>query len=206
MKITAVIPAYNEEESITEIVKKTIKYVDEVVVIDDGGTDKTSERATEAGARVIREHVNRGVLYATQRGLAEATGDIIVTLDADGQHNPEEIPQLIKPILDEEVDLVMGKRPSSPFFSERVFTALTNLKVPCGDACTGFRAIRRDFAQKMDLHGSCLCGTFVLEGTRVGARVATVPISIRERQHGDRKVKTEHIKQFFWILYDIFRL
>ena len=75
MKITAVIPAYNEEESITEIVKNTLKYVDEVVVVDDGGTDKTSERATEAGARMIREHVNRGVLHAIQRGLDEATGD-----------------------------------------------------------------------------------------------------------------------------------
>lgn len=64
MKITAVIPAHNEEESITEIVERTLKYVDEVVVVDDGGTDKTSERATEAGARVIREHVNRGVLHA----------------------------------------------------------------------------------------------------------------------------------------------
>jgi len=206
MKITAVIPAHNEEESITEIVERTLKYVDEVVVVDDGGTDKTSERATEAGARVIREHVNRGVLHATQRGLAEATGDVIVTLDADGQHSPEEIPPLIKPILDEAADLVMGKRPTSPIFSERVFTALTNLKVPCGDACTGFRAIRRDIAQKMDLHGSCLCGTFVLEGARVGARVASVPVSITERQHGDRKVNTEHIKQFFWVLYDILRI
>ena len=59
MKITAVIPAYNEE-IITEIVERTLKYVDEVVVVDDGGTDKTLEKAIEAGARVIREHVNRG--------------------------------------------------------------------------------------------------------------------------------------------------
>jgi len=71
MKITAVIPAYNEEESITEIVERTLRYVDEVVVVDDGGADKTSEWATEAGARVIRERVNRGVIHATLRGLAE---------------------------------------------------------------------------------------------------------------------------------------
>jgi len=205
MKVTAVIPAYNEEESIADIVLRTLKHVDEVVVVDDGGTDKTSERAAEAGARVIREPVNRGVFHATQRGLAEAGGDIIVTLDADGQHSPEEIPQLIKPILDGDADLVMGKRPTSPFFSERVLTALTNFKVPVDDACTGFRAVRKTIARKMNLHGSCLCGTFVLEGARAGARVASVPISVRERLHGERRVRTEHIKQFFWVLYDIIR-
>ena len=203
MTVSAVIPAYNEEKTIEAVVKGALSHVDEVLVLDDGSTDNTARRAEEAGARVLKQ-LNAGVLKATERGLGEATGDIIVTLDADGQHDPSEIPMLIEPILRGEADLVMGIRLELPYLSERMLTSLTSMRVPIGDASTGFRAVRREIAKKMSLHGACLCGTFVLEAHRRGARVAGVPISIKERE-GERRIQTRHFRQFFTVLLDVLK-
>ena len=203
MTVSAVIPAYNEEKTIEAVVKGALSYVDEALVVDDGSTDDTARRAEDAGARVLKQQ-NAGVLKATERGLGEAAGDIIVTLDADGQHDPSEIPSLIEPILRGEADLVMGIRPELPYLSERILTSLTSMRVPIGDASTGFRAVRREIARKMSLHGACLCGTFVLEAHRRGARVAGVPISIKERE-GERRIQTRHFRQFFAVLLDVLK-
>lgn len=201
--ISVVIPAYFEEKTIGDIVQRSLPYADEVLVVNDGSTDETTARATESGARVVELPENRGVLRATQVGLKEATGDIIVTVDADGQHDPSEIPKVVRPIVDGEAELVMGVRPSFPYFSEKILTWLTNLKTPVEDASTGFRAVTKDVAQKMELHGKCMCGTFVLEAFKHGARVSSVPITIKEREHGNRRIQTEHFAQFFIILKDI---
>jgi glycosyltransferase involved in cell wall biosynthesis len=202
--VSAVIPAYNEEKTIGAVVKGALPYVVEVIVVDDGSTDDTARIAEDAGARVLRQR-NAGVLKATERGLNEAKGDIIVTLDADGQHDPSEIPSLIEPILRGEADLVMGIRPELPYLSERVLTSLTSMRVPVGDASTGFRAVRHEIAGEMSLHGACLCGTFVLEAHRRGARVAGVPISIKGREDGERRIQTRHFRQFFAVLWDVLR-
>ncbi|MCK4318366.1 glycosyltransferase family 2 protein [Candidatus Bathyarchaeota archaeon] len=202
--VSAVIPAYNEEKTIEAVVKGALSHVDEVLVVDDGSTDDTARIAEEAGAKVLRQQ-NAGVLKATELGLREATCDIIVTLDADGQHDPSEIPRLIEPILRGEADLVMGIRPELPYLSERILTSLTSIRVPIGDASTGFRAVRREIAREMSLYGACLCGTFVLEAHRHGARVAGVPISIKERE-GERRIQTRHLRQFFTVLWDVLRV
>lgn len=202
--VSAVIPAYNEEKTIEAVVKGALSHVDEVLVVDDGSTDDTARIAEEARAKVLKQQ-NAGVLKATELGLREATCDIIVTLDADGQHDPSEIPSLIEPILRGEADLVMGIRPELPYLSERILTSLTSIRVPIGDASTGFRAVRREIAREMSLHGACLCGTFVLEAHRHGARVAGVPISIKERE-GERRIQTRHLRQFFTVLWDVLRV
>ena len=79
---------------------------------------------------------------------------------------------------------------------------MTSLKVPCCDVSTGFRAIRSEIAKKMTLYGECLCGTFVLEAARNGARVRCVPISIHERE-GPRRIQTRHFTQFFIVLREV---
>ena len=201
--VSAVIPAYNEEKTIEAVVEGALHHVDEVIVVDDGSTDDTERIAEAAGARVLKQ-ANAGVLKATERGMREATGDIIVTLDADGQHDPAEIPRLVEPILRGDADLVMGVRPELPYLSERILTWLTSIRAPIGDASTGFRAVRRGIAGEMHLHGACLCGTFVLEAHRRGARVAGVPVSIRERE-GERRIQTRHFRQFFTVLWDVLR-
>ncbi len=202
-KVSAVIPAYNEENTIEAVVKGALSQVDEVIVVDDGSTDDTAQLAEAAGARVLKQ-VNAGVLTATERGLREAAGDVVVTLDADGQHDPSDIPRLVEPILRNSADLVMGVRPDLPYLSERILTWLTSIRAPVGDASTGFRAVRRRIAGEMRLHGACLCGTFVLEAHRRGARVAGVPVSIKERE-GERRIQTSHFRQFFAVLWDVLR-
>jgi len=204
-KVSAVIPAFYEEKTIGEVVQGCLPNVDEVLVVDDGSGDDTAVKAEAAGARVIGLPKNMGVLKAVETGLREADGDIIVTLDADGQHSPEDIPRLVQPIIDGEADLVMGVRPSFPHFSENVITWVTSLRVPVGDASTGFRAIRKETADKMRLHGSCLCGTFVLEAAKNGARVKGVSIIVVERKHGKRRIQTRHLKQLLYVAWDVLR-
>ena len=203
LSVSVIIPAYFEEKTIADIVKKCLPYADEVLVVNDGSTDDTSVNAEKAGARVIDLPKNRGVLGATQVGLHEAVGDIIVTLDADGQHDPSEILSIIEPITKGKAELVMGTRPSFPYLSEKILTWMTRLKAPVRDASTGFRAVTKEIAQKMNLHGKCMCGTFVLEAVKHGARVASVSISIKEREQGNRRIQSEHFAQFFIILKDL---
>ncbi len=204
LSVSAVIPAYFEEKTIASVVSQCLPFVDEVIVVNDGSTDDTTINARNAGARVIELDYNMGVMKGIQRGIREASGDIIVTLDADGQHDPSEIPKLTQPIIDGEADLVIGERLSFPHFSERILTWLTNLRVPCRDASSGFRCIRCEIAEKMNIHGICLCGTFVLEAARLGARVTYVQVSIHERE-GPRRIQTRHIYQFFIVLWDVIR-
>ena len=109
--ISAVIPAYNEEKTIGEIVTKTIQHVDEVIVVDDGSTDDTAVIARRTSASVVQNEENRGVLVALARGFKAAKGEVLVTLDADGQHDPDEIPILVEPILEGHADLVLGGGP-----------------------------------------------------------------------------------------------
>src|SRR5690348_17173990 len=100
--IVAIIPAYNESESIGKIVSETKNYVNSVIVVDDGSSDNTAEIAASMNARVVRNRYNSGKGAALKRGLIEClrfNPDIIVTLDADGQHDPAEIPKLVEPIV-----------------------------------------------------------------------------------------------------------
>lgn len=203
--VSAVIPAYNEEETVGEVVTRTLRHVDEVIVVDDGSTDETAIVARNSGAVVVLKEANKGVLESLKTGFKSAKGEILVTLDADGQHDPDEIPILLELILDDRADLVLGARAELPHFSERVISRLTGLKAEVSDASTGFRAIRRNIVDGMTLHGACTCGTFVLEAHSLGARIAEVPITVGERKGGKRRIKTRHFRQIFYVLYDLLR-
>ena len=113
MKSIAVIPAYNESLTIASMVFLSLEHVTDVIVVDDGSLDKTSDMARLAGAHVYSLPKNSGKAAALMRGLDEAIAqnpDVIIMLDGDGQHNPDEIPILIKPILDNSADFVIGSR------------------------------------------------------------------------------------------------
>jgi glycosyltransferase involved in cell wall biosynthesis len=113
MKVFAVIPAYNEEKTIGQVVFDVKKHVDGVIVVDDGSVDRTAALAREAGASVASHFLNRGQGAALETGKAAALGfgaDIIVTYDADGQFVPEEISNITRPIIDNQADVVLGSR------------------------------------------------------------------------------------------------
>jgi len=160
MKTIAIIPAFNEEKRIENVIRKTRKYVDKVIVVDDGSKDKTAEVSKRAGAKVIRYKENQGNGYATRIGLKEAIKmrpDIIVFLDGDGQHNPKYIPFFIHAI-EVGADYVCGRRDLSLYPLNRKIgnwglKLLTNLLCPSGimDTECGFRAMTLNTAKRMKL-------------------------------------------------------
>ena len=113
MKIATILPAYNLEKEIHEIVERTKRYSDIVIVVSDGSTDKTCERATQAGAFCPEETNKPGMGFAVRKGIEyskQFKPDAVILMDADGQHLPEEIPKVIEPIVKENVDTVVGSR------------------------------------------------------------------------------------------------
>jgi len=108
--VIAAIPCLNTARTINDVVTKTLKYVDEVIVVDDGSNDKTAEIARAAGARVISHFKNEGKGAAMKTAAESAECDILVFIDGDAQHNPEEIPLLLEPIVQGNADFVIGSR------------------------------------------------------------------------------------------------
>ena len=152
--IVVVIPAYNEERTIAKVVLQAKRHVDLVMVIDDGSVDMTGDIARGLGAKVLRNEVNLGKGEALRRVFKETLTlkpEVTVALDADGQHDPDEIPKLVKPIVDGEADVVVGSRyvegastdaPTYRKMGLRVIEGLgrSAIKVPIRDTQSGFRA------------------------------------------------------------------
>jgi len=198
MKVSVVIPAYNEAARIGPVVRAALRYADEVIVVDDGSADGTAQEARDAGARVVRQD-NAGYIAAVKRGFGEARGEIVVTMDADGEHRAEDIPRLVTPILADEADLVLGERPHITRPSERFLNWLTRFRVRVRDSGTGFRALRRDLAVRLQLEGRCICGVSVLEPVTLGARIVEVPIELT-RVEKPRRIAWYHLVQLLYVL------
>lgn len=197
--ITVIIPAYNEEGRIGKVVSSVVDASYKVLVVDDGSQDNTVKEASLAGVEVIEKEKNTGYLDSIKVGFLHAEGDIIVTMDADGEHNPEYISQLVQPIFDGKAELVLGVRTKIHRFSERIINWLTNIRVKTQDCGTGMRAIKKELAVEMKLPGYCTCGTFVLEAKSLGARITDVPIVLRNTDK-PRGIAWRHFKQIFCVL------
>jgi polyprenyl-phospho-N-acetylgalactosaminyl synthase len=155
-----------------------------VIVVDDGSADNTQRAVKETGARLISHLTRRGYVKSIEDAVRAAGGEIIVTMDADGQHDPAAIPKLVQPIRLGYADLVIGRRNRIPYLSEQVIGRLVNSRVRCSDVGSGFRAFRRGLVQKMRFWGFCLCGSLLLEAHRQGAKVIEVPITVSPRGFG----------------------
>ena len=154
-EVIAIIPCLNEERFIGGVVDKVIKYVDKVIVVDDGSTDGTAAGARDAGAEVISHKTRQGAGAATRTGLNAAIkygAAVAVTLDGDGQHNADETPGVLKPVLEGTADLVIGSRflcaaevPYHRKFGIDIITWLYNVghRDKIADAQSGFRAYSR---------------------------------------------------------------
>lgn len=166
MNLVVIIPAYNEEKNIRQVISGVKKYTNNIIVIDDGSTDRTSQIAKLAGAKVYRHLINRGLGGALGTGIRAALleeADIIVTLDADGQHDPDEIPKLIKPIIDGETDFVVGSRflerqpmPIFRRFGNYFYNLITWLLFGTltSDSQSGMRVFNRNVAEKIEIFTS----------------------------------------------------
>lgn len=194
--ILAVIPAFNEEANIREILGQVSRYVNSIIVIDDGSCDSTFREAALENVKVIRNRRNMGKGAALKRGFIECLAcnpDIIITLDADGQHDPAEIPKLLKPIENEEADIVIGSRydKNSPMeipIVRRIGLSMINLmnktlvRSNVTDTQSGFRAYGKSVLNIMLNYDSTGYGLETEQLARAelyGFRIMEVPVSIR---------------------------
>lgn len=190
-RILVCLPAYNEEEYIGEIIHKTKQYAKEIIVIDDGSTDQTSTVAKCAGAVVIRHQENNGYGKCIQAILQIAkTIDFtaLVILDADGQHDPREIPRLYQPIL-EGYDLVIGSRkkqshkiPRYRYLGQMVLAFFSRLlsSTNISDSECGFRALSKKAVGTIQLHspGFAIETEMIVEAVDKHLKITEVPISV----------------------------
>ncbi|WP_455277737.1 glycosyltransferase family 2 protein [[Eubacterium] cellulosolvens] len=197
-KIFAVIPAFNEEGRIEKVIRKIDKKsVDKIIVVDDCSTDKTAKVSRASGAIVISHTRNLGVGAAIKTGYNEALrrgAQILVVIAGDGQHDPKEIPNLIKPILSEKVDYVVGDRlsrnplkqgmPRFRHFGNSLLTRLTRslTRLDIKDAQCGFSAITKDALLRINLEFLTnrwgLPNDMLFECAAKGLSVKYVPIKV----------------------------
>jgi len=197
LRVIAGMPAFNEDKYIGSLVLQIKRFVNEVVVVDDGSIDRTAEIAELAGAKVVKHEENKGYGAAIQSIIAEARNqdaDILVILDADSQHNPAEIPVLVKAI-SEGSDVVVGSREIqenviAPYrrFGQRVLAWLTFVasRKKLSDTESGFRAYSRKAINTLELKetGMAISSEIVSEAASKGLILAEVPISVTYTEDG----------------------
>jgi len=192
MITVACLPAYNEERKIYDIVKETSKFVDKVVVCDDCSTDKTKELAEKAGAIVIKHSKNTGYGGAI-KSLIQYTkkigADVMVTIDADGQHLPEEIPKLVTALNEKNADIIIGyrfdKKEEMPIyrrFGIKVIDKITNVatELPYRDTQSGFRVYSKKAIQslKVTSDGMGVSSEILINASKIGLKIFEEPITV----------------------------
>jgi len=225
MKLTVVMPAFNERRTIREMIAR-VQAVDlspiekELLVIDDGSTDGTRDILTEldgrGGVRVLLQPHNRGKGAAVARGFREASGDIIVIQDADMEYDPREFPTLLRPILEGEAEVVYGSRFLGAARGHRVLyfwhavgnklltllsNAVTDLNLTDMETC--YKAMTRGVATRLDLRSERfgIEPEITCKVSRLGARIYEVPISYHGRTYAEgKKIGLKDAFQAVWTL------
>ena len=204
--LSVVVPMLNEEHTIGDVVKslKTVLqktgFKHEIIVIDDGSRDNSVEVAKRQGATVyqLKQHMGKG--YALRVGFAKAKGDIIATIDSDGSHLPEELPLLLKPLLQGNSDLVIGSRFSTATSAtsrrnqagNRLFNALIHVLTqnPISDSQSGYRVMTCEVLRSMTLRSDEyeIESEMLVKTVRNGFRIKEVPITFEQRTYGSSQI------------------
>jgi hypothetical protein len=204
-KIAVLVPAYNEADNIGHVLDLVPEQVcglaTEVLVVDDGSRDGTAEIAARHGASVARHVINRGGGAALRTGyrlMVESGAEIVVTLDADGQHIPSQMERLVQPVLDGEVDVAHGSRvlgeaernhPAREFgivFFNRLVSAITRTHVT--DCSNGYRAVRTTVLPQLVLRQEQFhTSEFMIEAIKRGVPAREIPVTVTRRLHGHSK-------------------
>lgn len=203
--IQIVIPAYNEEETIADVLKRIPSelsgYKIEPLIVVDGSTDNTDKIVEKMGYRYVKHVINLGQGDALRTGFEIALkngADIIVTMDADGQHLPEELERVIKPIINGEADFVIGSRFLGKFEKEsniryigiKFFTWLINLLtgIKITDCTSGYRAFSAEALKKLELREDRFnAPELIIDAAKKGLRIKEVPVTIVRRKGGQTK-------------------
>lgn len=219
--VVAAIPAFNEERTIAKLVLEAQKFVDVVLVCDDGSTDMTAAIAERMGADVIRHDRNLGygaalkTLFTMAR---ELNADVLVTLDGDGQHDPSEIPLLVEPVLENKADIVLGSRflgtkkngvPRYRVWGIKLISKLTGAASnhSFNDAQCGFRVYGRKALNGLNLveNGMGSSVEILMKAKKQGLTVAEVPTKCQYKEL-ERTSTQNPIEHGTRVLMSIFRL
>ena len=207
-KLLALIPAYNEEKSIKVVIENIKDIVDGILVVDDGSSDNTTERAKECGVEVITFEENKGKGVAIREGykyFINSEHDICFIFDADGQYRKEDILPVCEPIINDEADMVVGSR----FLGEYTEGANINYKIrimcnnisttvtrimsglPTTDSQSGLVAINKYAAKQLDLNADRwgIHQEIIIRAGKKGLRYKEVPIIFEKRMHGVSRLK-----------------
>ena len=216
MKLSVVMPCFNERATIREVVKLVLgsPWTAELLVVDDGSTDRTAERAAAAGARVVRHPYNKGNGAAVKTGVREAKGDVVLLMDGDGQHDPADAERIVAPI--GVHDMVIGARSAADQDALRALGNATFRAVaswltgrPIPDLTSGFRAARRDRLLEI-LHllpnGFSYPTTSCLAFLKAGHNVAFEPIRARPRKSPSKVRPARDGVRFLLIIFKIVTL
>ena len=194
MKITVGIPAYNEEKNIAKIILDLKKVADDILVCNDGSTDSTSEIAESLGATVINHSKNLGYGSAIRSIFLKAreiNAEVLVTIDADGQHKIEDVENVVKPIIEQQADISIGSRflkkndgtPNYRKLGIKVITKVTNssLSEKITDAQSGFRAYNNKVLQSLTPSdaGMGISTEILIKSSNLGLKIAEVPTEIQ---------------------------
>ena len=200
--ISIVIPVYNEENTIKNVLYRIPNhYRYEVLIVDDGSTDNSVKKIEEVkikDIKLFRHSTNKGYGAALLTGIQSAKGDIIITMDSDGQHNPEEMSNLIKPIINDKADIVVGSRYlGNSQYKVPLHTRLGELVIKKCLWClfrqvvsnnqSGFRAFTkncRNIFEDMIYTGFGFCTEILFKASYKKFRIKEVPITIYKREHG----------------------
>jgi glycosyltransferase involved in cell wall biosynthesis len=213
-RVSIVVPAKNEAGGIAQIVEGVKPYGDEILVVDGRSTDGTGEIAKKLGAKVVMDG-RRGKGSALRMGMEEASGDVLVFIDADGSHDPTDIPKLVQPIIDGKADLVVAsrtlggsdeynktfdgflRRAGSDFI---VLVINWRWGVSLTDVENGFRAIRASIIPSLKLEADDfdIEQEMVIRCLKRGYRILEAPSHEYERAWGESKLSTWKGWKFIW--------
>lgn len=213
--VSIIIPTLNEDRSIKDIIEKCRKYSDDIIVIDGHSQDKTREIAASTGARVYLQKKG-GKGNAVRLGISKAQKDILVFIDADGSHDPDDIPKLVIPILEGRADHVSGSRMKGGsdelqgdllkfirMVGSDIITLGINYRfnIRLTDSQNGFRAIRRDVALSLNLKENITTieQEMIIKTIKKGYRILEVPTHEYARKYGSSHIKL--YKVWFRYLY-----
>ena len=190
MRIAVIMPAYNEEKYLPDLINEVKKYVEDIIVVDDGSYDNTFSIAKSCGVEVLRHEVNRGKGAACRTGLDFALSknyDYVILMDADGQHSPDDLPKFLKEIEKREYDLIIGKRnlntnemPFIRYMTNRLTSLVTSLlshqKVE--DSQSGYRAVKMSSYKKIELKANKydIESEMIIKMGRLGLKIKEIPV------------------------------
>jgi len=197
------IPAYNEEKTIDNIVKRSLNFVDKVIVCDDGSQDFTSKRAEQSGAVIIKHEKNKGKGAAFKSLFNYAkkiNADIMITIDGDGQFLPEEINKLMNPIIEKNVDVVLGNRydsnkemPTYRQVGNKVLDKITQLasNLPFNDTQSGFRAYSKKAIESINFFtdGFGVDSEIIVDASNKGLKISEEKITVLYNTQGKTSTK-----------------